>query len=440
MNYLKWTKGIQNMDWFASNGTPILNNRFKATDSGLHTIYYENPIGEKRVYTFNIEPKDLDIGTVHYSISIDDNQTHMSNRIVYGHDCTGFTPAKYNRSAHKMDYFSWEEKFPFNRIRPCVIKDGVVQYYLDPNNYAKKLDGSPANITETKNDGDVVIEFPKIYWKATKINNVTTIEISNKKIDNSFEAPAHTSNGVEYDKLYIGAYTSYNIQGKARSVVSSYSSIGKLDDARTAIQANYHKYSNVNFYSLDLFKILYLLLLKTTDKFAIGQGKITSGNLGNGTQNTAGLFYGGPVASNSTAVKIFGLENMLGNYRYWIEGIRIENGTIRLADHNYNNDGTGYLDTGINFTGMFLKSGTITKMSGQTRGVFVPIEVVNNINSPTLQYSSSATGSDNPYPWMAGNNAGQTSALNDSEGYFKTSGGVNPLYSSAATRIQYLSN
>ena len=60
----------------------------------------------------------------------------------------------------------WKNTDLCKDIRPCVLRDGVVQYYLDPDDYTKKDDGTPADITTIGDD--VMVEFPfmgyKIRW------------------------------------------------------------------------------------------------------------------------------------------------------------------------------------------------------------------------------------------------------------------------------------
>ena len=34
----------------------------------------------------------------------------------------------------------------FKDIKPCVLKNGVVQYYLDPNDFTKRVDGKVMRI------------------------------------------------------------------------------------------------------------------------------------------------------------------------------------------------------------------------------------------------------------------------------------------------------
>ena len=54
------------------------------------------------------------------------------------------------------------------QLSRCLFKDGgVVVGYLNPNNYAQFEDGSAADIT-SGTDGDVMVEFPKMYIKISR--------------------------------------------------------------------------------------------------------------------------------------------------------------------------------------------------------------------------------------------------------------------------------
>ena len=95
----------------------------------------------------------------------------------------------------------------FKDIKPCVLKNGVVQYYLNPADLSKKADGTASDIT-SGNDGDVMIEIPKTGFKITTVGNTLTIKVTANPNDTAnFKYYAHTR-AAEGDrsKLYIGAY------------------------------------------------------------------------------------------------------------------------------------------------------------------------------------------------------------------------------------------
>ena len=55
----------------------------------------------------------------------------------------------------------------FNKIKPCLFKNGAVVGYLNPDNFAQFADGTAADIT-SGNNGDVMIEIPKTGYKISK--------------------------------------------------------------------------------------------------------------------------------------------------------------------------------------------------------------------------------------------------------------------------------
>ena len=51
-----------------------------------------------------------------------------------------------------FDYGSWEDAFFMPR--PCMLKsDGTVDYYLDPDDYSKREDGTASDISNQRNSG-----------------------------------------------------------------------------------------------------------------------------------------------------------------------------------------------------------------------------------------------------------------------------------------------
>lgn len=46
--------------------------------------------------------------------------------------------------------------------------NGKVDYYLNPNDYTKKLDGTTSDIANPNYDGNAMMEWPKIWFKYVK--------------------------------------------------------------------------------------------------------------------------------------------------------------------------------------------------------------------------------------------------------------------------------
>lgn len=64
-----------------------------------------------------------------------------------------------------------------NKMRRCVINNGIVQYYLDANNSNFKDDGTPAHLDGT--DGNVFVEIPEFFYRCESemIGGVRTIRL-----------------------------------------------------------------------------------------------------------------------------------------------------------------------------------------------------------------------------------------------------------------------
>ncbi|MBT2156830.1 hypothetical protein KK425_15615 [Clostridioides difficile] len=51
--------------------------------------------------------------------------------------------------------------------------------------------------TNVEDDTDVMIEFPKFYWKIQSSDNYMDIFISKTKLDDDYECPAHLIGSTE---------------------------------------------------------------------------------------------------------------------------------------------------------------------------------------------------------------------------------------------------
>ena len=101
-----------------------------------------------------------------------------------------------------------------SQYKGCLVKNGVVNYYLDPNDWSNKADGTPSVLDGT--DGDVMVHTPKFYGKSGSNGNKRWVRISTVKVDASW---------VEIPEMFISAYrnTIYTDGGttKIASVVST---------------------------------------------------------------------------------------------------------------------------------------------------------------------------------------------------------------------------
>lgn len=101
-----------------------------------------------------------------------------------------------------------------SQYKGCLVKNGVVNYYLDPNDWSRKADGTPSVLDGT--DGDVMVHIPKFYGKSGSNGNKRWVRIAKTKIDSSW---------VEIPEMFVSAYkiTTYTDADKTKvaSVVNT---------------------------------------------------------------------------------------------------------------------------------------------------------------------------------------------------------------------------
>lgn len=101
-----------------------------------------------------------------------------------------------------------------SEYKGCVVKNGKLQYYLNPNDWSKKSNGEPSHLDGT--DGDVMIRIPRFYGKSGSNGNKRWVRISTVKVDASW---------TEIPEMFISAYriTTFvdSDKGKVASVVNT---------------------------------------------------------------------------------------------------------------------------------------------------------------------------------------------------------------------------
>lgn len=351
---------------------------------------------DKTVYPINI-----------YGVKIDTANSNPETALTYTDDAIGFTPASGNNGS--FNYGSWQDKFPFNQIKPCLYKYGQVNYYLNPNDYNYKADGVTPSDIISGNDGDVMIEFPKIYWKFETVGTDLYIRFSNAKVDSGYKCLAHMRGITEKDKCYISAYLGYYDGSKLRSLSGKAPTDSQnIGTFRTQAQANGNGYEQIAYFQLLMLQVLFVVMFKNRDsQTALGKGYVegNSSKTTTGSTNTKGMFYG--ETTGKLQNKFCGIEDFWGNCNYFIDGLYIDtNRNILIGTENFNNTGSNYTNYGQVATANL--SGFISKIQGGTETGFI---AKNTDGSSTTYYAdqSDLTSLGTPYfggHWTYGYYAG----------------------------------
>lgn len=305
-----------------------------------------------------------------YGVDILRFTSNPTNRINYIDDAVDSIPARGNEG--NFLYGSWENRFPFNRIRPCLMDNGVVNGYLNKNNFNYFEDGTIADITNgTK--GDVMIEIPTVYYKFERKSPTKDLLVrySDTKHDDTWVAYAHTdANGVVKDNIYISAYEAsgsdtiiYSLSGQSPMTAKS------ADNLRLYGKNRGNGYSIIGHHQITLLQILFLVMFKSNDTYnVLGSGIQTGGKQNTGSANDKGMFYG--VSDDKTSIKFMGIEDFYGNTTTVVGDLYLSSSKyIQLdgVDIAYKDTGTGItLDVfGTNMLGFIpTEVGTETSYKG----------------------------------------------------------------------------
>lgn len=303
------------------------------------------------VYNVQIEINDSDVisksdilqvkteSYIMYGVKVDSTNSNTSTSITYIEDAKGV------QQANKSDLGGWKDKFPFNQIELVGFKDGKETKTVNTLNRTQYLDGSsvPLNV-------DVMVKVPKIYWNFNTVENGYELRISNQKIDDRWDCYAHKVNGIEKDFIYIGAYLGSVQNGKLRSVSDMRPTVNTtLTNFRQYAQANGEGYQLWNWNTLMLIQILYLIAYKNLDsQSALGYGYTeTSSATSTGGTNRRDLCYGS--IDGSIQMCFLGIEDLWGNCRQWIDGMKTDNSynILVITDNkNFNDTGDGFKNLG----------------------------------------------------------------------------------------------
>lgn len=343
-----------------------------------------------------------------YGFDLTIADSNPATRVTYPSDVenSGFAKAVMNFGG-AFSYGSWPstpgEKF---MPRPCMLRfNGTVDYYLNPNDYTKKADGTTSDVANMNYGGNAMMEWPKIYVKRWESNGVYHFRCSDMKVDSDYECWSnYDKNNKEiphfYTPIFFGSKDGSN---RLRSISGQSNFVSNT--AQTEV--TYAKNNGADIWytevlsDRELVNDLLTMMFKSTDLQATAGYGVCSASaaIAPGSMNTKGLFWG--AGNKTSGVKVFGMENWWGNIFRRIAGWCISGGTQKVkltrgtkdgtTVGDYNFDGNGYKTiSGVNLT----RSGYISKMKTESFGRF-PMEA--NGSTTTFEADQVWADSGNGY-------------------------------------------
>lgn len=316
-----------------------------------------------------------------YAFHINSAESDPEDCVTYLEDAVGMTPAKMDYANSVFDWGSWGDAFFLPR--PCMVKyDGTVDYYLDPNDYTKKADGTASDIYDTTYGGNAMVEWgkdgKKIWYKIvpdTGDDTSATVYICDERIDLDFVAPSFVnSNGEMVDHFYTAMFNGSDGDAsnkmrslKGRSVRQSLTGQNEIIacELNNPVSTDKMWYTDV-FADRMLINLLLILMGKSLDSQTIfGRGLDTGSqtalnNYVTGSLSDKGMFFG--YNDGTHGVCCFHMENLWGAQWRRCAGLNMNEGVIKAKfTYPYNEAGTGYEVVGSTPTGS--SGGYISKMA-----------------------------------------------------------------------------
>lgn len=314
-------------------------------------------------------------GFWHYAIWIDREDGVESTCVhnVDGYDNQGYRSIKmiFDTDVEKnaLDWGDWENAqfMP----KPCMLRNnGTVDYYLNPNNYNQKADGSPTtDISDVNYDGNAMMEWSPVFTKNETIGTKHYIYYCSEKLDDSYECySAKKEDGNYGDHWYMPIYEGRVVNNVMRSLSTGTDGTSgakptastTMDQEMTYAKANGTGWNITCWADENLVAMLGIMVMgRLNCAMAIGYncGSSTSALTHNiGTANKKGMFFG-HYTTSAYATKFFGMENWWGHrwrrcvglitkdYKVFVKMTKsiIDGSTVQ----NYNSTADGYINTGI---------------------------------------------------------------------------------------------
>lgn len=326
----------------------------------------------KVVSVLEVRRYEVDMHYAHrYGFRISKTESSPAGAVEYIFDAEGMTPAHMDFANGVFDYGDWGNVWFVTDNKPLMLKsNGTVDYYLDPNDYDKKVDGTSSDVANTSYDGNAMAQFPLVWVKRYEDSDYWYEIVSNAQVDSSYKAYAHTrTDGSIAPYFYYAMFRGSGNASKIRSL-SGQTLAGSLTAANeiAGCTANGSLWYTQTWSQYQLIRTLLMLIGKSRDARSVfGTGNArgassASGLLQTGTLKTMGQFYG--YDTNNQQVKVFHCEAPWGEQRLRIAGL-ITNSRKVYAKMTREGEGykvtdvTGYDDTGItipSFDASYIKS------------------------------------------------------------------------------------
>ena len=320
-----------------TDGTVLVNNKVKDAyktapfvDSGLipGKTYYYNLFTYSDLNKFNRDYQGISVTpkkVMKYGVRIDQNNSDPDTAVTYLYNAVGKRPARVNLETGEFDYGDWADVGFVKDCKPCMLRyDGTVDYYLNPNDYSKKEDGTLSDIANPDYQGNAMVEFPLWYLTQYNDGNYTYIVLSQEELQQDSQAYAFTKeNGEVAQKMYLSMFLAGETNSKAmvsldKITPKPHHNKKMHTDPQKEIGSNYFWSS---FIERDYVSALLIIISKSINlQKAFGYGPSIPYQI---NDTVSAQFFGMNQSAGQT-MNVFHLKNWWGD-PYILGGVGIDN-------------------------------------------------------------------------------------------------------------------
>lgn len=293
----------------------------------------------------------------YYGMIIHQSNSSPTTNIEYIGKNANFTPMSVNLSTGAVSLNDWVSMPTIVKNVPAMIKtNGTLDYYLNPNNYAKKLDGTTdSDVSNLNYDGNAFAWFEPIWMRIEATGTDLDVRFAYKQLDSSYFEVCPAGCG-----LWLPMFYGYYDGSKMRSIAGTSPLAGRTGNSNTATQYSSitANGSNYMFYGgkvEECISLLQMMWFKTTNSDNVARGNqdgynssdtSTYGTKGNPVVN-GGRFFG---TSDGKSANKFLHCIPLATYDVWLRDpyFLTVNGEFKLStDYTYDLTGATYKATGV---------------------------------------------------------------------------------------------
>ncbi len=320
-----------------------------------------------------------------------------TQRIEYIKTNKNYTPLTISSSTHTANYGSWADNPILEANVPAMIKsDGTVDYYLVPDDYTKKLDGTPSDVANTAYEGGAFAYIPKMYKREFIKGNDRYVMISMTKVNNDYKPVGFIDHlGNEYDGMWIPMFNGTRV---TQNGVDKILSIGtgtpinglEIYQEKPLLE---NSITGVRFFGGAIINVLYDLLVlfskNSVPALTYGYGTRSCGanSIDNSVVN-GGQFYG--TFDGLGLNKAFHTIALLTNgYGFHDPYMVMFNGRVKISHYYYDIAGaTEYMiDTGYDCPGLWVGIPSRSVMIIPNYGMMIDFDYEYNTGSEFTAYA-----------------------------------------------------